>query len=272
MGESEAENGDDLFPKSVGERLRDARVKQGLDIDDIASRTRIPRRHLEAIEESDYSRLPSTTYAMGFAKAHARVVGLDEAAVGRDLRAELDTGYEREAPHIPYDVSDPDRVPSGGIAMISAIIAVLVLIGAGIWYGTDWFRGDEAEPPAQVAQTQTPQQQQQPTAPAPTPTPQTGGQVTLTATGPVWIRVYDADNKTLVMKTLQQGESYNVPQDANQPMINVGRPGELKVTINGSEVAPLGPPERAIKDVGVSADALRARGSSDTQTSATTGT
>jgi cytoskeleton protein RodZ len=42
-------------------------------------------------------------------------------------------------------------------------------------------------------------------------------------------------------------------------MINVGRPDQLVVTIDGQQVAPLGGPERAIKDVGISADALRAR-------------
>lgn len=260
MGESEADGGAELFPKPVGERLRDARVKQKLDIEDIASRTRIPRRHLEAIEDSDYSRLPSTTYAMGFAKSYARVVDLDEVAIGRDLRGELDTGYEREAPRMPYDVSDPDRVPSGGIAVVGVLVAVLVLIGAGIWYGTDWFRSDEAEPPVQVASTDAPQQQHAQAVPTPAAAPQSGGQVRLTATGPVWIRVYNAANDTLVMKTLQQGEYYDVPQDADTPMINIGRPGEIKVTINGSEVAPLGPADRAIKDVGISADALRARG------------
>ena len=77
-----------LFPARVGDKLRAARIAEGVDLPTIAERTRIPQRHLEAIESSNYSGLPSITYAMGFAKAYARQVGLDEVAIARDLRAE----------------------------------------------------------------------------------------------------------------------------------------------------------------------------------------
>jgi cytoskeletal protein RodZ len=72
-----------LFPRTVGEKLRDARVALGLDLADVAARTRIPQRHLAAIEQSQYSGLPSITYAMGFAKGYARAVELDEAQIAR---------------------------------------------------------------------------------------------------------------------------------------------------------------------------------------------
>src|SRR3546814_18877825 len=61
-----------LFPASAGDRLREAREKQKLSIADIAQRTRVPIRHLEAIEQGNYGELPSPTYAIGFAKAYAR--------------------------------------------------------------------------------------------------------------------------------------------------------------------------------------------------------
>ena len=81
----------------------------------------------------------------------------------------------------------------------------------------------------------------------------------LTASKEVWVRVYNADNETLLIKTLAPGERYEVPKQANNPMINIGRPEAVTVTIDGQNVAPLGPPERAIKDVGISAQALMAR-------------
>ena len=46
----------------------------------MAARTRVPLRHLEAIEQGAYEALPSQTYAVGFARAYARAVGLDEVA------------------------------------------------------------------------------------------------------------------------------------------------------------------------------------------------
>jgi len=137
-----------LFPARVGDKLRAARAAVGLDLPVIAERTRIPQRHLEAIESSNYSGLPSITYAMGFAKAYARQVGLDEVAIARDLRAELaDAPTERAAPVPAYEFSGPARVPPRGLALFGVVLALLVIVGAGIWYGTDWFRGASPAPP-----------------------------------------------------------------------------------------------------------------------------
>jgi len=83
--------------------------------------------------------------------------------------------------------------------------------------------------------------------------------VTLAATDEVWMRVYDADNKTLYLGTMKPGDRFDVPRDAKDPMINVGRPDKLTVTLNGANVPPLGTGERAIKDVRVGAVAIAAR-------------
>ena len=79
---TEAERGDNatLFPQPVGERLRAARERHGMSLAEIGARTRVPLRHLEAIEASNYGALPSPTYAVGFVRAYARAVGEDENA------------------------------------------------------------------------------------------------------------------------------------------------------------------------------------------------
>ena len=58
---------------------------------------------------------------------------------------------------------------------------------------------------------------------------------------------------------MKAGDRFDVPAAANDPMINVGRPDKLQVTLNGSSVPPLGTGERAIKDVRVSGPAIAAR-------------
>ena len=67
--------------QTVGERLRAAREAQGLSLEEVASRTRIPTRHLDSLEQSEWSRLPAPTYSIGFAKAYASVVGLDRTQI-----------------------------------------------------------------------------------------------------------------------------------------------------------------------------------------------
>lgn len=249
-----------LFPKTAGEKLRDARESQGLTLADVAARTRIPMRHLEAIEISDYTGLPSPTYSVGFAKAYARAVGADEVAIGREVRGQADVA-PRPTEYIPYEIADPSRLPPRGLTTVVSVVAVLLLMGVGIWYGTSWFRGDgSSAAPAPVASPVTSPVATAPVPAATAPAVSTGAQVTLTATDTVWLRLYDSAGKTLFQGELKPGDHVDVPADADRPMVNVGRPDQLKVTVNGSIVAPLGTGERAIKDVGVSAEALLARG------------
>lgn len=245
-----------LFPVKVGEKLRDARLAQGLELSDVAARTRVPQRHLAAIENSDYSGLPSPTYAIGFVKAYARAVGADEAALARELRAETASTFAAREVYESYDPEDPVREPPSALAWGGAIVAILLLAAVGLWYGTDLFRGGltPAPEPTPTALA-TPE-----AAPSAAATPVSGGQVTLTATQPVWLRIYDATGTRLYEKEMAAGERFDVPADANGPMINLGRPEAVQVTIDGVTVEPLGRPGVAIKDVPISADALRARG------------
>lgn len=245
-----------LFPKTVGERLRDARLAQKLDLADIAQRTRIPLRQLEAIEEGDYSRMPTPTYAVGFAKAYARAVGEDEAAVAREVRGQAEVTAARKPEYQPYDIEEAPRAPSGGVMIGAIALALLLVVGAGLWYGTSWFRGDGLDPAAPAAAPADPTA----TTPVPAATPATAAQVTLVANDEVWVRIYDAAGRTLKQGTLAAGERYDVPADATGPMINVGRPDKLQVLVNGTAVPALGDGRVAIKDVGISAAALGARG------------
>ena len=90
------------------------------------------------------------------------------------------------------------------------------------------------------------------------PAPVTGP-VVMTAVDDVWIRIYQADGTRLYEGTLKRGDSYTVPDTARDPMILTGRPDALSVTVGGQAMPPLGPAERTISDVPVSATALLAR-------------
>ncbi|WP_293872565.1 MULTISPECIES: helix-turn-helix domain-containing protein [unclassified Sphingomonas] len=244
-------------PARPGERLREARESRGLSLAEVAARTRVPQRHLEALEAGDYAALPSPTYAMGFSKAYARAVGIDEVVIAQEVRRDLDRLGPRRPEYVPYETADPARVPSRGVAILGVGVALAVLILVGLWYGTSLFQPGSGTPAAGetvVAQTIAPT----PT-PAATPAAPTGGQVVLTASDEVWLRVYDADNATLYLGTMKPGETFTVPAGANDPKINVGRPDKLAVTLNGSAIPPLGDGSRAIKDVRVSGEAIAAR-------------
>jgi cytoskeleton protein RodZ len=247
-----------LFPQSVGERLRIMRETAGLDLNDVGTRTRIPLRHLEAIERGDYASLPSPTYALGFTRSYARAVGGDEAALIVQLREDLGRSDPMARGEMPYEPVDPMRVPSRLLAWTAAAIALILAVGYWTWRSNYWgpdaitpVPSEAPAPPPVVASTTAPQA---PVAAAPAT-----GEVVLTATAPVWLRIYDGSKTKLFEKEMVVGERYTVPANANNPMILTGRPDGLKVTVGGREVAPLGTAEKSIKDVGISAAALAAR-------------
>lgn len=253
MTDAERSDNATLFPQPVGDRLRTARERHGMSLAEIGARTRVPLRHLEAIEASNYGALPSPTYAVGFVRAYARAVGEDEVTLARDVRVEAQNTPRATPQYQPYEIADPTRVPSRGLVVVAAGLGLAVVVLAILWFASGLFRGEgeapAASPPVAVAVP----------AVQPSPTPVTGGQVTLTATDEVWLRVYDAADKTLYLGTMKPGERYDVPADADNPMINVGRPDKLQVTLNGSNLPPLGSGARPIKDVQVGAKALAAR-------------
>ena len=244
-----------LFPQTVGERLRAAREAAGLDLNDIATRTRVPTRHLEAIERSDFTALPSITYAIGFARSYARAVGADETVITRDLRVELGrapVGTPGET--APYEPVDPTRVPSRLLAWTALALLVVFLIGYGAWRSEIF--GSAGAPPIAAGPVEP---ATMPAAVSPAPAPTVGGQVVLTATQPVWLKIYDKAGTRLIEKEMAAGEAFTVPREADTPMILTGRPDALRVTVDGREVAPLGNGSAAIKDVGISAAALASR-------------
>jgi cytoskeleton protein RodZ len=253
-----------LFPERVGDRLRAARVKAGLDLADVATRTRIPQRHLAAIEAGDYAALPAITYCIGFVKAYARTVGEDEVLLARNLRSELGLeGREGGMDHADYDAADPARIPSKMLAWSALGIGALLLalffaVRNGVFEGF----GSNAVAPT-VAAGDAEGDAADGNATAAKPAVPAGGQVVLTATEDVWFRVYDKTDKVLFEGVKKKGEAYEVPADANGPMIRTGRADQIKVTVAGTEIPSLGPAERTVKDVGISSAALAARQAAD---------
>jgi cytoskeletal protein RodZ len=243
-------------PGTVGGRLRAAREAQGLSVAEVAARTRVTQRFLEALEDDRLDLLPSPTYASGFARAYARAVGLDQAEIGRGIRSELARGAMPMRQHHIEEIADPSRGPSRGLVIVAAGVALAVLVLGVLWLSTGMFRGTQETPegagasPSVVARSAP--------VPPPSPTPQLG-KVVLTAKNEVWMRVYDGANKTLFTGTLQPGQTFEVPAGADRPMLNIGRPDQLAIAVDGRALPALGDGKRAMKDVGIDAPALAQR-------------
>lgn len=259
----------------IGARLAAARTAAKLDLADIARDTRVPLRHLRAIEADAHDSLPALPYAIGFVKTLARAVGVDPEAAAAQFRAETS-----KTAHVPAAIAleplDERRLPPRELVVFS-IIAVVALLGGIIAYAAGLF--DKAPPPPPVVIA----------APAPTPAPAiapdvsiatpgapvaaapgtvlavapaavpVGGQVTLTPTEDVWVKIYDAQGTAVKSGILTAGEVFVVPATPPGLMIRTGKAGVLGIAIGGKALAPIGGPVQTVKDVSLAPADLAAR-------------
>jgi hypothetical protein len=100
-----------------GRLLRRARERRGLTLLEVSSRTKIPWRHLDALERGNFAALPGGLYRRSETTAYAEAVGLDQKIALTELERAL-------AAAMPKPIEAPRRrKPS---------IGTLLWIGLGV--------------------------------------------------------------------------------------------------------------------------------------------
>ncbi|MFD1957946.1 helix-turn-helix domain-containing protein [Novosphingobium panipatense] len=229
-------------PQSVGKQLRAAREAAGKTRSDIATHTKIAERHLAALEDDRLGDLAARTYAVGFARAYARAVGLDERQIAAKVREQLDQDTP-DRPQTPpsFEPGDPARVPTRRVAWGAALGVVAVVVVLLVFWSN--YLSPEGELPELVAEkTATPANR---SAARAVPSPQAAastGPVVLTATGDrVWVKVTDANGAQVLQKELAKGESWAAPGEVAGLELRTGRPDALQITVGGKAIPRLRP-------------------------------
>ena len=63
----------------IGNSLREARSRQGLDLAQLEVDTRIRGKYLRALEDEQFHLLPGDAYVRGFIRVYAEQLGLDSS-------------------------------------------------------------------------------------------------------------------------------------------------------------------------------------------------
>lgn len=80
-----------------GSALRRARMRRGVELDQISDVTKVTVKYLQAIEEEAFDRLPASVYVRGFVTAYARAIGLDARRVSTSYMKRVNAVRERPA-------------------------------------------------------------------------------------------------------------------------------------------------------------------------------
>ena len=244
---------EDQQAETVGLRLRAAREAAGMSLEDVATSTRIPTRHLESLENSDWDRLPAPTYTIGFAKNYAAAVGLDRRDIAEQLRGEIGGLRPSSQQSEMFEPADPARSFPKWLLLAVALAVIAVVIGARWWQSREYSQDGEVYADNAPAQA----------GPAPAPaavaatSPVASGPVVITANEEVWLQVKDGTT-TLKEGILQSGQSFEVPASATAPVLMTGKPEAIRISVGTADAPPVGPAATTVSNVSLLARDLMA--------------
>jgi hypothetical protein len=141
----------------IGDRLRGARLRAGLDIDQLAERTRIRPYVIESMEADDFGPCGGDFYARGHIRTLARYLNADGDAMVADYDATFATSpvSPREVFEVELATGGSGLVRGGERSANWAAIVAAVLVLALIWGLAKFFTEGSAQPGALSPPTQT---------------------------------------------------------------------------------------------------------------------
>ena len=122
----------------IGNSLREARVRQQLELGEVELATKIRSRYLRALEEESFDALPAQTYVKGFLRTYADYLGLDGQLYVDEFNSRFTIdGDEPREPVVARRTSNVNRhhrrLERRWIAFALAGIAALLVFFIAAW-------------------------------------------------------------------------------------------------------------------------------------------
>ena len=139
----------------IGNALKEARTRAGLDIRTVEDKTKIRTRYLRALESEEWDTLPGHAYVKGFLRTYANLLGLDADALVDEYRRTVEGPQASPVPLGEGVLQARRRVresraPSGGPSrglivggLVVVIVAILLVLG--LTASEDGGGGDEGK-------------------------------------------------------------------------------------------------------------------------------
>jgi cytoskeleton protein RodZ len=263
----------------IGMAIAEERKRQGLTLYEVSRRLRIPKSNLIYIEAGDLEKLPAITYVIGYVRAYARLLGLDNDKFCADLKSNLASG-ENE-PKLDFIESRFESRHSTGRVALAAVVASIVIYGG--WYSlslfptspTDSVEIASTEPVNSIIDTGETEtdvplvQAVQPEADIVTPeapkvtdafavnrTPE--AEIVIEATAHSWVEVTRADGTAVISRLMEVGDIYPVPDD-EELYLTTGNAGGLALRIGEEDTIIPGASGEVLRDLPLSQDEISGR-------------
>ena len=224
----------------IGNSLREARLRQNLELSRVEVDTKIRGKYLHALEDERFAVIPGETYVKGFLRAYAEYLGLDgqlyvDEFTTRFASAEDGAPVPSAAP--PPPIRRARRDSNLVVVALAGIVAVAILVVVA------WQFGSTSSPtnhPVGIGQGGTTTKQNATTTQkhrsSHRKTPKKAHLLVEAAHGDCWmlVRSKSASGPLLFEGTLLAGHSMRFAR--KRLWLQLGNPAAVTVKLNGSRV------------------------------------
>ncbi|BBP85219.1 helix-turn-helix domain-containing protein [Pseudomonas sp. Pc102] len=117
-----------------GETLRQARESKDLSLAEVARQLNLTEQALRQLEAGSFDQLPGHTFARGYIRAYAKLLGMDQARLVTDFDLYTGTDATGSNVHSLGRIEEPVRLSQSVLRFVSfAILLVLGVIGFLWW-------------------------------------------------------------------------------------------------------------------------------------------
>ena len=212
----------------IGSSLREARMRQSLDFEEMEARTKVRAKYLRHLEDERFDQLPGHTYTKGFLQVYADALGLDGRLYVEEYNSRYVAGDDEAAPRLPRSPTRYNR-PRGrgesgvGVALAAILVVTALVIAAWRFGGHETPKVEGVNSagaiPARAATSRSTQQR-----------------VTLSiraVKGPSFmeVRAGSASGKPLYTGTLEKGQLQRFTK--KKLYLAIARPGNVLVKVDG---------------------------------------
>ena len=242
---------------SFGSWLRRQREMREISLRDIADRTKISLRYLEAMEDDRFDLLPAPIFAKGFLREYARYVGLSpDEVVNHWLSVQQPEELEETKHELRRRDKTHRRSWTWGLFLLLAGALLLALVAVFSHY-SEKRREDSSQQQAPPPIAAPPAASTLATAPPPPPeTPKAPLEVTLDFSQDCWVDVV-TDGKNRLSELRAQGESLQLEARESIVFLKLGNAGAVDIQVNGYPLDLNKKPGEVVSDLRIDLETVR---------------
>jgi hypothetical protein len=141
----------------IGNSLREARSRRGIDFAQAELGTKIRGKYLRALEDEQFELLPAQTYVKGFLRTYAEFLGLDGQLYVDEYNSRFVIGEAESVRTVRRSNARPQRRSRGletSVVLVAlAAIAVVTVVVISAWKSAGGGDNTPKAPPKQAART-----------------------------------------------------------------------------------------------------------------------